>query len=183
MKNSKKIQKFKKFGKIEKIQKFWNLWKNRKFGKILKLVKNWNEFCPDPVQTRIWFWSGPESGLQTKSRFQSGSKEFQTLDEIWTCTDDGQLWSEMDYSVNIHTILKIIAVRDPLSRLYSAWKDKSRTFRFQNGSIDWEQIKNGTTWTWGITNDIRARNVMKNVLEQHDYNFNPRHFGIDQFED
>lgn len=89
----------------------------------------------------------------------------------------------MDYSGYIHTILKIIAVRDPLSRLYSAWKDKSRTFRFQNGSIDWEQIKNGTTWTWGITNDIRARNVMKNVLEKHDYNFNPRHFGIDKFED
>ena len=89
----------------------------------------------------------------------------------------------MDYSGYIHTILKIIAVRDPLSRLYSAWKDKSRTFRFQNGSIDWEQIKNGTTWTWGITNDKRARNVMKNVLEKHDYNFNPRHFGIDKFED
>ena len=89
----------------------------------------------------------------------------------------------MDNSGYIHTILKIIAVRDPLSRLYSAWKDKSRTFRFQNGSIDWEQIKNGTTWTWGITNDIRARNVMKNVLEKHDYNFNPRHFGIDKFED
>ena len=86
----------------------------------------------------------------------------------------------MDYSGYIHTILKIIAVRDPLSRLYSAWKDKSRTFRFQNGSIDWEQIKNGTTWTWGITDDIRARNVMKKVLQKHDSNFNLR---IDKFED
>ena len=70
-----------------------------------------------------------------------------------------------------------------MSRLYSAWKDKSRTFRFQNGSIDWEQIKHGTTWTWGITNDIQARNVMKEVLGKHDHNFNPQPFGIDKFED
>ena len=83
----------------------------------------------------------------------------------------------------LHTTLKIIAVRDPLSRLHSAWKDKSRTFRFQNGSIDWEQIKNESTWTWGITNDIRAENVMKDTLLKHDYNFNPRRFGIDKFED
>ena len=74
-------------------------------------------------------------------------------------------------------------MRNPFSRLYSAWKDKSRTFRFVNGSIDWEAARKGTTWTWGITNHIQAQNNLKDMLQQHDVNYNPHAYGIDDFED
>ena len=43
---------------------------------------------------------------------------------------------------------KIAVVRNPFERLYSAWKDKSRTFRFQNGTVDWEKAARETTWSW-----------------------------------
>lgn len=35
--------------------------------------------------------------------------------------------------------LKVLAVRNPWNRLYSAWKDKTRTFRFPNGTINWDK--------------------------------------------
>ena len=52
---------------------------------------------------------------------------------------------------------KIVVGRNPFNRLYSAWKDKSRTFRFENGTINWDKefLKNcsifiicigGITW-------------------------------------
>ena len=70
-----------------------------------------------------------------------------------------------------------------MRRLYSAWNDKSRTFRFQNGSVDWELVKRTTPWTWGIENDKQAEKEMKDVLRHHDINFNPNNFGIGKFEE
>lgn len=86
-------------------------------------------------------------------------------------------------SGHIQTKIKILAVRDPLNRLYSAWNDKSRTFRFQNGSVDWELVKRTTPWAWGIENDKQAEKEMKDVLRHHDINFNPNNFGIGKFEE
>ena len=83
----------------------------------------------------------------------------------------------------IQTKNKIVAVRDPLKRLYSAWHDKSRTFRFQNGSIDWDLAEQTTTWTEGTANDKEARAVMKDVLSRHDINFNAKNFGMEKFEE
>ena len=40
---------------------------------------------------------------------------------------------------NITDWLKVLAVRNPWNRLYSAWKDKTRTFRFPNGTVDWNK--------------------------------------------
>ena len=40
---------------------------------------------------------------------------------------------------NITDWLKVLEVRNPWNRLYSAWKDKSRTFRFPNGTINWKK--------------------------------------------
>ena len=34
---------------------------------------------------------------------------------------------------------KIVVGRNPFDRLHSAWKDKSRTFRFENGTINWDK--------------------------------------------
>ena len=36
---------------------------------------------------------------------------------------------------------KIVVGRNPLERLLSAWKDKSRTFRFENGTVDWDKAR------------------------------------------
>ena len=47
---------------------------------------------------------------------------------------------------------KIVVGRNPFDRLYSAWKDKSRTFRFENGTINWEKAIAETTWSWGTAN-------------------------------
>ena len=59
-------------------------------------------FCsgPDQVQTLVWTESGQNSKIfvQTQSRLKSGTRQksghqkIQTLDEIWTSTDDGHLW-------------------------------------------------------------------------------------------
>ena len=89
----------------------------------------------------------------------------------------------VDLSGHILTKNKILAVRDPLRRLYSAWNDKSRTFRFQNGSVDWELVKRTTPWAWGIENEKQAEKEMKDVLRHHDINFNPNNFGISKFEE
>lgn len=74
-------------------------------------------------------------------------------------------------------------MRDPLTRLFSAWQDKSRTFRFRNGSVDWELAKKSTTWTWGTANDTEAQKVIQKVLIKHDINFNPKQFGMEKFEE
>ena len=36
---------------------------------------------------------------------------------------------------------KIVVGRNPFDRLLSAWKDKSRTFRFENGTVDWNKAR------------------------------------------
>ena len=40
--------------------------------------------------------------------------------------------------------LKVLAVRNPWNRLYSAWKDKTRTFRFPNGTVNWDKAFRNT---------------------------------------
>ena len=81
-------------------------------GSLNSNFKIW--FCPDSVQIQSCFFSGPdqvqtlvwtESGqnskifVQTQSRLKSGTRQksghqkIQTLDEIWTSTDDGHLCS------------------------------------------------------------------------------------------
>lgn len=77
----------------------------------------------------------------------------------------------------------ILAVRDPMTRLYSAWQDKSRTFRFQNGSVDWELAQKSTTWIWVTANDTEGQKMMEDILRKHDIYFNPKRFGIDKFEE
>ena len=80
---------------------------------------------------------------------------------------------------------KITAVRNPFDRLYSAWKDKSRTFRFENGTINWEKAIAETTWAWGTEKmtEREKSKILKKALKQHDKQFDTKIFGIDQFED
>ena len=80
---------------------------------------------------------------------------------------------------------KITAVRNPMDRLYSAWKDKSRTFRFENGKVNWEKAIAETTWAWGTEKmtEREKSKILKNALKQHDIEFDPKRFGIDQFEE
>ena len=47
---------------------------------------------------------------------------------------------------------KILVGRHPFERLYSGWNDKSRTFRFPNGTYDLSKAAKETTWLWGETN-------------------------------
>ena len=42
---------------------------------------------------------------------------------------------------NVQNWTKIVVGRNPLDRLLSAWKDKSRTFRFENGTVNWEKAR------------------------------------------
>ena len=44
-------------------------------------------------------------------------------------------------SQNMTKMTKIEVSRNPFWRLYSAWKDKSRTFRFENGSVGKKVLK------------------------------------------
>ena len=41
---------------------------------------------------------------------------------------------------NVANFTKIVVGRNPFDRLLSAWKDKSRTFRFENGTVNWEKV-------------------------------------------
>ena len=50
---------------------------------------------------------------------------------------------------NLDEFSKILVGRNPFDRLYSAWSDKSRTFRYQNGSINYDAAAAETTWLWG----------------------------------
>ena len=86
---------------------------------------------------------------------------------------------------NVENWTKIVAVRNPLTRLYSAWKDKSRTFRFENGTVDWEKAIAETTWAWGTENMKKQEKskLLSKALKSHDAEFDPKLFGIDKFED
>ena len=85
---------------------------------------------------------------------------------------------------NVKNRTKIIAVRDPLSRLYSALKDKSRTFRFENGTVDWEKAATETTWGWGTDNWTKKEKskLLHERVQSHDREFDPTIYGIDKFE-
>ena len=54
---------------------------------------------------------------------------------------------------NLNDFSKILIGRNPFDRLYSAWSDKSRTFRYENGSIDFDAAAVETTWLWGERRD------------------------------
>ena len=47
---------------------------------------------------------------------------------------------------------KILVGRHPFERLYSAWNDKSRSFRFPNGTYDLSTAAKETTYLWGRSN-------------------------------
>ena len=80
---------------------------------------------------------------------------------------------------------KITAVRNPFDRLYSAWKDKSRTFRFENGKVNWDKAIAESTWAWGTEKmtEREKSKILKNALKSHDKEFDPKRFGINQFEE
>ena len=80
---------------------------------------------------------------------------------------------------------KITAVRNPLERLYSAWKDKSRTFRFENGEVNWEKAIAETPWAWGTEHmtEHEKMKILKEALKSHDQEFDSKRIGIAQFED
>ena len=86
---------------------------------------------------------------------------------------------------NVENWTKVTAVRNPFSRLYSAWKDKSRTFRFENGTVNWEKAIAETTWVWGTDKMKKGQRskLLSERLKAHDIEFDPTVFGIDQFED
>ena len=46
-----------------------------------------------------------------------------------------QIYNRQPKFKNVNNLTQIGVTRNPFSRLYSAWKDKSRTFRFKNGTI------------------------------------------------
>ena len=83
------------------------------------------------------------------------------------------------------SVTKITAVRNPFDRLYSGWKDKSRTFRLENGKVDWEKAIAETTWAWGTENMNKKEQsgILKAALKSHDTEFDPKRFGIDRFEE
>ena len=42
---------------------------------------------------------------------------------------------------NVANWTKIVVGRNPFDRLHSAWRDKSRTFRFENGTVNWGKAR------------------------------------------
>ena len=50
---------------------------------------------------------------------------------------------------NLEDYSKILIGRNPFDRLFSAWSDKSRAFRHENGSINFDAAAKETTWLWG----------------------------------
>jgi len=47
---------------------------------------------------------------------------------------------------------KILISRNPFERLYSAWNDKSRTFRSENGKLNFTKVELESTFLWGKEN-------------------------------
>ena len=86
---------------------------------------------------------------------------------------------------NVQNWTKIVVGRNPLDRLLSAWKDKSRTFRFENGTVNWEKAIAETTWVWGTDKMKKGQKskLLSERLKAHDLEFDPTVFGIDRFED
>ena len=63
---------------------------------------------------------------------------------------------------------KILVGRHPFERLYSGWNDKSRTFRFPNGTYDLSMAAKETTYLWGRGN-----------LTQHEQGRSPKNHAWD----
>ena len=57
--------------------------------------------------------------------------------------------------------------RHPFDRLYSGWNDKSRTFRFQNGTFDFATAAKETTWLWGRTNLTKTQQGKSSIIDGH----------------
>jgi len=70
--------------------------------------------------------------------------------------------------------------RHPFDRLYSGWNDKSRTFRFPNGSFDFATAAKTTTFLWGETNLTKTQqdSILKNNIIEYDKAYNPKELGI-----
>jgi len=81
-------------------------------------------------------------------------------------------------------LTQIEVARNPFARLYSAWKDKSRTFRFENCTVDWDKAAKETTWIWGTENrtETEKYKILKKALNSHDQAFNAKALGIKPFE-
>ena len=47
---------------------------------------------------------------------------------------------------------KILISRNPFERLFSAWNDKSRTFRDENGKLNFTKVELESTFLWGKEN-------------------------------
>ena len=61
---------------------------------------------------------------------------------------------------------KIWAGRDPFRRVFSAWHDKTRSWRLEDHSIDYEAAAAGTTFLWGFqfnTTVERNERIQKQV--------------------
>ena len=94
--------------------------------------------------------------------------------------------------------------RHPFERLYSAWNDKSRTFRFPNGTYDLSTAAKETTYLWGRSNLTKTEQgqsskefgfgyfhcsksiswilltdaILKKELRKNDILFDPKEYGI-----
>jgi len=75
-------------------------------------------------------------------------------------------WPEFYATHNREGWDKIWAGRDPFRRIFSAWHDKTRSWRLEDHSIDYEAAASGTTWLWGRdfnTTDERDEHIRKQV--------------------
>ena len=95
--------------------------------------------------------------------------------------------------------------RHPFERLYSAWNDKSRTFRFPNGTYDLFTAAKDTTYLWGRSNLTKSEQgqsskefgvwrfrlsnsswillkdaILKKELRKNDVLFDPKKYGIQE---
>ena len=61
-------------------------------------------------------------------------EEFEKFQDVYGILRDADINKSKD-KIMISDWTKILNARNPFTRLYSAWNDKSRTHRFQNGSI------------------------------------------------
>ena len=59
---------------------------------------------------------------------------------------------------------KILIGRNPFDRLYSAWNDKSRSFRFPNGTIDLLAAEKETTKLWGRSNLTKTQKGLSSYI-------------------
>ena len=64
---------------------------------------------------------------------------------------------------------KVLISRNPFERLYSAWNDKSRTFRNDNGKLNFTKVELESTFLWGkenATHQEKLHIIFKQVRQQ-----------------